>query len=166
MDGKQDILNRITSLRKEMGLSQTELGEKMGKSRSMIAQIEGGHTELRAEYIISLSKITKRSYKYIIDGVEENSDNVQISNGGANAGAASNALGSVILEIKEAIEELESNLNKEKATPKMKAELVKIKVLVDDLSKKHINQTDKFIELYQKYLQSVEFLEKEKNRVF
>ena len=48
---------RIQELRKGLGLSQEELGEKMGVSRQAISKWEGDQTIPELDKLISLSKL-------------------------------------------------------------------------------------------------------------
>ena len=52
---------RIQELRKNLGLSQEELGEKMGVSRQAISKWEGDQTIPELDKLISLSKLFGRT---------------------------------------------------------------------------------------------------------
>lgn len=65
-----DYRNRIIELRKENGLSQSQLAKKLNVSQSAVAKWETMRTEPTASAIIALSKIFNKSADYIL-GLED-----------------------------------------------------------------------------------------------
>ena len=49
--------NRLKSLRKELGLTQTEFAKTLGISQNFLSAIEHGESKISAELCLSLSKI-------------------------------------------------------------------------------------------------------------
>ena len=64
-----EIYKRIESLRKEQGMSQTELAKRLGISRSAVNAWEMGISTPTTQYIVELSKIFRVSTDFIL-GVE------------------------------------------------------------------------------------------------
>lgn len=46
-DRRRSVTGRLTSLRRELGLSQTEVAERMGTSQSAVARFEAGDLDAR-----------------------------------------------------------------------------------------------------------------------
>ena len=65
---------RIAAKRKELGLSQEALGEKLGVSRQSIYKWESDTSLPEIEKLISLSRLFSVSVGWLL-GVEENSEN-------------------------------------------------------------------------------------------
>ena len=65
---------RIAAKRKELGLSQEALGEKLGVSRQSIYKWESDTSLPEIEKLISLSRLFSVSIGWLL-GVEENSEN-------------------------------------------------------------------------------------------
>lgn len=63
--------NRIRELRKERGLTQEELGNRMGLERSTISSYERGRLEPTFQNIIKLADIFNVSAKYLM-GMSDN----------------------------------------------------------------------------------------------
>ena len=68
---------RIAAKRKELGLSQEALGEKLGVSRQSIYKWESDTSLPEIEKLISLSRLFSVSIGWLL-GVEENSENLEI----------------------------------------------------------------------------------------
>lgn len=66
-----NLAERLTLLRKENGISQLELAEKLGVSRQAVSRWETGASVPSTEKLISLSKLYSVSMAYLIG--EENS---------------------------------------------------------------------------------------------
>ena len=60
------MINTIASERKRLGLTQAELGEKVGKDRSTIGRWESDCAHIEAEYLFMLSKLFKCSVDYLL----------------------------------------------------------------------------------------------------
>lgn len=65
-----NIGNRITSLREEKGLTQYELANKLGISKSVMNRIELGTRPIRDDELIKFSKFFGVSIDYILTGEE------------------------------------------------------------------------------------------------
>jgi len=59
--------NRIKELRKEKGLSQTDLAHKCGKDSQSLERVENGKTNPSAYYLFELSKALKVPVKDLLD---------------------------------------------------------------------------------------------------
>lgn len=66
------IQQRIVQSREEMGLSQTELGQLVGKSKTGVASWEQGDSLPSADLLYTLSKIFNKSINYMYGEEEEN----------------------------------------------------------------------------------------------
>lgn len=71
-----DYRDRIIELRKESGLSQAQLAEKLNISQSAVAKWERKRTEPTATAIIALSKFFGKSADYILGLVDEWDNNL------------------------------------------------------------------------------------------
>lgn len=60
------MVNTIASERKRLGLTQAELGERVGKDRSTIGRWESDCTHIEAEYLYKLSKLFQCSVDYLL----------------------------------------------------------------------------------------------------
>jgi putative transcriptional regulator len=56
---------RLIELREKLGLTQEELGQKVGLTQSMIAHIEAGRREPRSKYKIRLAKFFNVSVEWL-----------------------------------------------------------------------------------------------------
>ena len=65
-----DIGSRISKRRKELGLTQEFLAEKMNVSVQMISNLEHGNKAIRIDNLINLSQILEISTDYILLGSE------------------------------------------------------------------------------------------------
>lgn len=59
------IQQRIADCRKEMALSQTELGKLVGKSKTAVASWEQGDSLPSADVLYDLSKIFNKTINYM-----------------------------------------------------------------------------------------------------
>lgn len=59
------IRQRIIHCREEMGISQTELGQLVGKSKTGVASWEQGDSLPSADLLYNLSKIFNKSINYM-----------------------------------------------------------------------------------------------------
>lgn len=65
MSAKTQI-NAIASERKRLGLSQTDLGEKVGKDRSTVARWESDPTSMGIQSLLQLAKLFNCSVDYLL----------------------------------------------------------------------------------------------------
>ena len=65
-----DFSNRLHQLRKEKGLTQQQLADLIGKSKTAISNYESGRIEPSIEELIKLSKVLNCSLDYLIIGTE------------------------------------------------------------------------------------------------
>lgn len=74
-----EIANRLVKLRKEKGLSQEELAEKLGLSRQAISKWERGESSPDMDNIVMLAKLYDLSFDELLSTseyyVEEKNDN-------------------------------------------------------------------------------------------
>jgi transcriptional regulator with XRE-family HTH domain len=63
--------NAIASERVRLGLSQSELGEMVGKDRSQISRIESNPLSIDGQMLCKLSRIFKCSADYLLGLSEE-----------------------------------------------------------------------------------------------
>ena len=70
----KDIGKRIQQKRKQSGLTQEQLAEKMNVSVQMISNLERGNKAVRIENLINLCQILSVSTDYILLGKEVVSD--------------------------------------------------------------------------------------------
>ncbi len=66
----EDIGLRISKKRKEIGLTQEQLAEKMDVSIQMISNLEHGNKAIRIDNLINLCQILDVSTDYILTGKE------------------------------------------------------------------------------------------------
>lgn len=59
------IQSRIATCREEMGLTQTELGQLIGRSKTGVASWEQGDSMPSADLLYALSKIFNKSINYM-----------------------------------------------------------------------------------------------------
>lgn len=67
----EDLGFRVKKIRKALHLSQTELGEKIGLSRSYISEIEKGSYRCNYDFIFKLSDIFNVNLYYLVFGEGE-----------------------------------------------------------------------------------------------
>ena len=60
--------NRIKNVRKKLNLTQTEFGKKIGLSRDVVANIEGGRIEIKDIVIKSICREFKVDYNWLVSG--------------------------------------------------------------------------------------------------
>ena len=60
--------NRIKKVRKKLNLTQTEFGQKIGLSRDVMANIEGGRIEIKDIVIKSICREFKIDYDWLVNG--------------------------------------------------------------------------------------------------
>lgn len=65
-----NIADRIQYLRKQKGLSQEELADKMGVSRQAVSKWESEQSMLDLDKIINLSDFFEVTTDYILKGIE------------------------------------------------------------------------------------------------
>ena len=73
------IGERIAALRIASGLSQRELGEKIGRSRSSVAQVEAGGMKPDYEFIKGVVKVCGGTYEYIIEDPGESKAAISVT---------------------------------------------------------------------------------------
>ena len=59
-------MNRISELRKKLGLTQTRLGEEIGVSQQTISKYENVDENISGDMLLALSKFFKVPVDYII----------------------------------------------------------------------------------------------------
>lgn len=69
-----EIGKRIQGRRKQMGLTQEQLADKMDVSIQMVSNLERGNKSVRIENLIKLSEILNISTDYILTGKETAED--------------------------------------------------------------------------------------------
>ena len=69
-----EIGKRIQGRRKQMGLPQEQLADKMDVSIQMVSNLERGNKSIRIENLIKLSEILNISTDYILTGKETAED--------------------------------------------------------------------------------------------
>ncbi|MBR2614028.1 MAG: helix-turn-helix transcriptional regulator [Clostridia bacterium] len=74
------IGNRITELRKALGLSQEDLADKLGVSRQAVSKWETDVSAPDAFNLIALSKVLQTNVEYIVTGKEVKDVNVEVKN--------------------------------------------------------------------------------------
>ena len=66
--------NRLKDLRKERGLTQAELSEKLGVSKGAVAQWEGGKRKPSYKTLDAMSELFGKKIEYILGTTDDNSD--------------------------------------------------------------------------------------------
>lgn len=66
-----DLKTRIYSARKDAGLSQAELADRVGKSRGAVAQWESGDVRPRHSTIVEIAKATNKPLSWLENGIED-----------------------------------------------------------------------------------------------
>lgn len=69
-----EIGKRIQSRRKQQGLTQEQLADRMNVSIQMISNLERGNKAIRIDNLINLSQILDVSTDYILTGKETQDD--------------------------------------------------------------------------------------------
>ena len=69
-----EICTRIQSRRKQQGLTQEQLADRMNVSIQMISNLERGNKAIRIDNLINLSQILDVSTDYILTGKETQGD--------------------------------------------------------------------------------------------
>lgn len=64
-------MNRISELRKKLGLTQTRLGEEIGVSQQTISKYENVDENISGDMLLALSKFFKVPVDYILRKDEE-----------------------------------------------------------------------------------------------
>ena len=67
MDG---IGQRIAILRKELGLNQTEFGDKLNLKQTTIAGYERGHRGVMDRTVKDICRVFNVNYAWLVDGIE------------------------------------------------------------------------------------------------
>lgn len=62
---------RIRAIRKSAGMTQEELGNRTGYSRTAVVKLEGGEIDLPTSKLLAVSKALNVSPLYILYGKEE-----------------------------------------------------------------------------------------------
>lgn len=70
MPEKLTIGARIGRMRRAQHLTQKELGEKTGVSRSLIGQIEAGNVKPTLEFLYKFIRICDSTYDFVLEGKE------------------------------------------------------------------------------------------------
>ena len=68
----ESINERIKAWRKQRGLSQAELAEKLGVSTQMISNLELGKKAIRPENLSKLCATLELSADFVLNGVDKN----------------------------------------------------------------------------------------------
>lgn len=76
----QNLGLRIKKARENIGISQSELSRLMDLSRTICGQWERGTSHPSINHLLTLSKILKVSFGYLITGKEENKEQNNILN--------------------------------------------------------------------------------------
>lgn len=71
-------MNRISELRKKLGLTQTRLGEEIGVSQQTISKYENVDENISGDMLLALSKFFKVPVDYILRKNEEEQQREQI----------------------------------------------------------------------------------------
>lgn len=66
-------MNRISELRKKLGLTQTRLGEEIGVSQQTISKYENVDENISGDMLLALSKFFKVPVDYILRKMKRNS---------------------------------------------------------------------------------------------
>ena len=66
-------MNRISELRKKIGLTQTRLGEEIGVSQQTISKYENVDENISGDMLLALSKFFKVPVDYILRKMKRNS---------------------------------------------------------------------------------------------
>lgn len=66
-------MNRISELRKKLGLTQTRLGEEIGVSQQTISKYEKVDENISGDMLLALSKFFKVPVDYILRKMKKNS---------------------------------------------------------------------------------------------
>ena len=74
-----EIGNRIFKKRKQMGLTQEALADKMNVSIQMISNLEHGNKAIKIENLIKISDILDVSTDYILKGTSEQREENDLS---------------------------------------------------------------------------------------
>lgn len=69
--GRCTLVNRISELRKKLGLTQTRLGEEIGVSQQTISKYENVDENISGDMLLALSKFFKVPVDYILRKNEE-----------------------------------------------------------------------------------------------
>lgn len=64
-----EVGNRLTELRKSMGLTQMEVAQKLGINRSSLTRYENGERIPKANELVELSQLYKVTVDYILLGL-------------------------------------------------------------------------------------------------
>lgn len=73
-----EIGNRIFKKRKQMGLTQEALADKMNVSIQMISNLEHGNKAIKIENLIKISDILDVSTDYILKGTSEQGEEIDL----------------------------------------------------------------------------------------
>ena len=65
-----EMPKRLKKLRKYLGLTQTEFGEKIGVKGNTVTNYENGHRTLSEQTIKSICREFNVSYAWLVDGIE------------------------------------------------------------------------------------------------
>lgn len=70
-DGAVTIAGRLVRLRKERGITQVELAERLGSTQALVSKIENGEVLLHGELIAALARIYRVSSDEILGLAEK-----------------------------------------------------------------------------------------------
>lgn len=65
---------RLKELRIKEHMTQTELGEKVGKSKQWVSELERGHIKLSFEMAVTLSKLFRKTPEFFCKHLDEPTD--------------------------------------------------------------------------------------------
>ena len=74
-----DINSRVMQARIEAGMTQTELGEKIGKTKQWICELEKGRIKLSYENGIQIAEATGKPADFFYHGGQAEIDNESIA---------------------------------------------------------------------------------------
>lgn len=94
----EELGSRVKRIRKFLHLSQTELGDRIGMSRSFISQIEKGTVKCGYDFIFKLSEIFNVNLYYLVHGEGEmfGTENPRPSLDGKEVGEAIETLNQLV----------------------------------------------------------------------
>ena len=77
--GMRELAQRVVRIRKERGITQVELAQKLGVTQPMVSRIEKGELRLNGEVIIKLAKLFKVSTDELLGLKPRKNDQLEIS---------------------------------------------------------------------------------------
>ena len=73
-DEYKAVLNKLISIRKEKGITQFQVGERLGLSDNAYSKLENGHTKLDIERFLFILKILNTNLKDFFEDFEDFED--------------------------------------------------------------------------------------------